>query len=169
MFAVYFCPGCSATGNHSSKSPCINTGNIHTGAAALSHLLFHAQCCMSQPRITWRKKVCCCFFVHFSVISLLCQARQQEVFPAARRGSVCQWQCQVPGGVFCKRLPECGNIWTGIKYQKIAYNRQTKDSLAHHGKQRDFGSASETAWKWLQTKSMSALFLLFHTSRSVAS
>lgn len=34
MFAVYFCAGCSATGNHSSKSSCINNVFIHTVAAA---------------------------------------------------------------------------------------------------------------------------------------
>lgn len=47
MFAVYFCPGCSATGNHSSKSSCINIVNIHAVAAAVISTVFHAQCCMS--------------------------------------------------------------------------------------------------------------------------
>lgn len=41
--AVYFCPGCSATGNHSSKSFCINNANMHTVAVTSSFMFCAAQ------------------------------------------------------------------------------------------------------------------------------
>lgn len=87
--------------------------------------------------------MCVSLFLIFSCS--LCQTCQQEIFSAAHRGSVRQWQCQVPGGVCCK----CLDFKTVIIMKRKLYKVYLYYSHAHKYERYKTYQSSKDAW-WVR-------------------